>query len=483
MVNRHSTEPEGTANQEIVVKHPKFFFDNTLVVLQIENVQFNVHKYQLLKSETFRDMFKIAEESGGDSEEPPEGSSTERPIKMEGVSAQDFENLLTVLYANHFSTHQPEPNASLIIPAFRLANMWNFSELRDYLMPLAEQVLNDASKIAFAREFHVQQWIVPAFVRLCHRKEPLDTDEAKMIGLEGVLLISRIREGRAITRNEFESTAIIGMGDRADPTPVDRQPSATRRHSKFYLEDALIVIQVENTLFRVHKHQLLKSETFSDMFKVASVKNNEPEEGSSPDHPIIMDGVAASDFEALLTVLYASYHSTRPDQPAPEFGNHSIIAAFRLVHMWDFSDLRDYLLPLVERALDDVERIVFAREHGIQSWVVPALVKLCQRFEPLTTEEARKLGLDTVLIISHMREMFRSIRPSGHHGDPESLYCRDCAGFDRQSSEATYKCYACNRQSIGARYYHVSGRDGATTEALTAKISLRFEDKGKLAWK
>ncbi|KAF8689634.1 hypothetical protein RHS03_09080, partial [Rhizoctonia solani] len=95
----------------------------------------------------------------------------------------------------YFSTHQPEPTASLIIPAFRLANMWNFKELRDYLMPLAEQVLNDASKIAFAREFHVQQWIVPAFVRLCHREEALDTDEAKMIGLEGVLLISRIREG------------------------------------------------------------------------------------------------------------------------------------------------------------------------------------------------------------------------------------------------------------------------------------------------
>ncbi|CAE7127716.1 unnamed protein product [Rhizoctonia solani] len=201
MANTRTNRRE--ANSEVVVQHPKFFFDNTLVVIQIENVQFNVHKYQLLKSETFKDMFKIAEESGADLEEPQEGSSKEHPIMMKGVSAQDFESLLTVLYANnqlsfpsHFSSHQPEPSASLIIPAFRLANMWNFSELRDYLMPLAEQVLNDASKIAFAREFHVQQWIVPAYVRLCHRKEPLDSDEAKMIGLEGVLLISRIREGK-----------------------------------------------------------------------------------------------------------------------------------------------------------------------------------------------------------------------------------------------------------------------------------------------
>ncbi|CAE6469463.1 unnamed protein product [Rhizoctonia solani] len=225
MVNKGTTELAGTSNEEIVVKHPKFFFDNTLVVLQIENVQFNVHKYQLLKSETFADMFKIAEESGGDSEEPAEGSSPEKPIKMDGVSAQDFESLLTVLYANHFSTHQPEPTASLIIPAFRLANMWNFKELRDYLMPLAEQVLNDASKISFAREFHVQQWIVPAFVRLCHRKEPLDTDEAKMVGLEGVLLISRIREEK-YTKNprptcHTDVTATIHCSSCANQQPME----------------------------------------------------------------------------------------------------------------------------------------------------------------------------------------------------------------------------------------------------------------------
>ncbi|KAF8754533.1 hypothetical protein RHS01_05896 [Rhizoctonia solani] len=207
MTGEAEQEITGTTNQETIIKHPKFFFDNTLIVIQIENVQFNVHKYQLLKSETFADMFKIAEESG----------------EIQKIQQKESDR---IVFPSYFSTHQPEPTASLIIPAFRLANMWNFKELRDYLMPLAEQVLNDASKIAFAREFHVQQWIVPAFVRLCHREEPLDTDEAKMIGLEGVLLISRIREGR-YTKNprpscHTDTTAQIycssceanyGMGD------------------------------------------------------------------------------------------------------------------------------------------------------------------------------------------------------------------------------------------------------------------------------
>jgi hypothetical protein len=58
-------------------------------------------------------------------------------------------------------------------------------------------------------------------------------------------------------------------------------------------------------LFNVHKYQLLKSETFSDMFKVPKAIDGEPEEGSSPENPIIMEGVKASDFVALLKVLYA----------------------------------------------------------------------------------------------------------------------------------------------------------------------------------
>lgn len=99
-----------------------------------------------------------------------------------------------VAFPSHFSTHQPEPEASLIIPAFRLANMWNFADLRAYLMPLAEKVLGDVDKIVFAREFQVDKWITPAYINLCRRTEPINSEEAAKIGLDGVLLISRTRE-------------------------------------------------------------------------------------------------------------------------------------------------------------------------------------------------------------------------------------------------------------------------------------------------
>ncbi|CAE6492420.1 unnamed protein product [Rhizoctonia solani] len=172
-----------------VKRHSEFFFDNTLVAIQVEDTLFNVHKYQLLKSETFSDMFKAPKAEDG---EPEEGSSPECPIIMDGVNASDFVALLKVLYASHFSTHQPEPEASLIIPAFRLANMWNFADLRTFLLPLAEKHLSDIDNILFAREFDIKDWLAPAHIRLCERQEKLTTEEARKLGVDSILLVARV---------------------------------------------------------------------------------------------------------------------------------------------------------------------------------------------------------------------------------------------------------------------------------------------------
>ncbi|CAE6469466.1 unnamed protein product [Rhizoctonia solani] len=94
------------------------------------------------------------------------------------------------------------------------------------------------------------------------------------------------------------------------------------------------------------------------MFKLPKGRADEPEEGSSPDHPIIMEGVTASDFVALLKVLYAR------NQPVLEAS--LIIPAFRLVNMWNFSELCTYLLPLAGKNLDDIDKIMFAREFRIK---------------------------------------------------------------------------------------------------------------------
>ncbi|QRW20915.1 The BTB (BR-C, ttk and bab)/POZ (Pox virus and Zinc finger) domain [Rhizoctonia solani] len=187
-------EPNTTSDTEAsesLIRHPEFFFDNTLVAIQVEKTLSNVHKYQLSKSKVFSDRFKRSKADDG---EPEEGSSPEHPIKLGDISASDFASLMRVLYASYFSSNQPALEANLIIPAFRLAHIFDFSDLYAFLLPLAEENLDDANKIVFARELEITKWLVPSHVRLCKREKPLTTQEAKKIGVESVLLISRMRE-------------------------------------------------------------------------------------------------------------------------------------------------------------------------------------------------------------------------------------------------------------------------------------------------
>ncbi|CEL53660.1 hypothetical protein RSOLAG1IB_06515 [Rhizoctonia solani AG-1 IB] len=225
--------------------------------------------------------------------------------------------------------------------------------------------------------------------------------------------------------------------------PSAKPAGSIIRNPEFFFDNTLIAIQIENMLFNVHKYQLIKSEVFSDMFKIPKPDSNEPEEGSSPEHPIIIEGVAPSDFTALLRVLYASHFSS--NQPAPEAP--LIIPAFRLANMFNFIELRAFLLPLAEKNLDDVDKIIFAREFSIKEWLAPAHVRLCERDTPLTSKEASKLEFESVLIIWRMREQYRG--PSSTM-KVNSNYCNSCAGMSYTGS--SYNCNGCGGYSANLRY-------------------------------
>ncbi|KAG8686034.1 hypothetical protein FRC11_009631 [Ceratobasidium sp. 423] len=150
-------------------------------------------------------MFKLP---NGTASNLGEGT-VERPIVLQGVAISDFEALLQVLYASYFSADQSQPSSTLIIPAFRLAKMWNFTDLCANLKPIAETMFSEVDKIVFAREFQFDQWIVPAHVKLCQRNEPLNSEDAAKIGLSSLLFISRIREEKLKSPSRTMADSVI----------------------------------------------------------------------------------------------------------------------------------------------------------------------------------------------------------------------------------------------------------------------------------
>ncbi|CAE6450651.1 unnamed protein product [Rhizoctonia solani] len=233
--------------------------------------------------------------------------------------------------------------------------------------------------------------------------------------------------------------------DNPDETSSTEAPEEVMPHPQFFLDNTLIAIQIEKTLFNVHKYQLAKSEFFSDMFKEPKAEEGEPEAGSSPKNPIVIKGVSALDFAALLKVLYASHFSG--EQHIPE--TPLIIPAFRLANLFNFPELRAYLLPLAEQNLSEVDKIIFAREFDIKEWLAPSHIHLCQRLEPPDVEEARKLGVDSVRMISRMREKYRTKGSSAVVG---GFYCYSCAGMTHHGSGNS-----CRQCGSGSGYLRCDG--------------------------
>jgi hypothetical protein len=86
--------------------------------------------------------------------------------------------------------------------------------------------------------------------------------------------------------------------------------------------------------------------------------------------------------------------------------------------------------------LDPVDRVVLAVRHGIPQWLLPAYQDLCQRQDPPTLDEGRKLGMPTVISLMKAREMLLN----------DSLHLRM-----PQSGMSSSSQYLLNRQSMPRR--------------------------------
>jgi hypothetical protein len=70
------------------------------------------------------------------------------------------------------------------------------------------------------------------------------------------------------------------------------------------IDQDLIVSQVEEITFPVSSHRLIEnSEVFAGMFQLPTSENQRVE-GRDKEHPIMLEGYQACDFNALLRILY-----------------------------------------------------------------------------------------------------------------------------------------------------------------------------------
>jgi hypothetical protein len=169
----------------------------------------------------------------------------------------------------------------------------------------------------------------------------------------------------------------------------------------FYIQEGMATFLVENSLFKVHHHFLVRE---SEKFRSIIMRPRSPS-----DDVIVLSDVTCHEFECLLGFFYNGMHE--------DYGptSREWLALLSIATRFGMEKIRQAAISQIENQafeMDPVEKILLAELHGIDGWLEPAYAKLCQRAEPLQVCEAERLGLITTVKLAQAREMHRGSVPT-----------------------------------------------------------------------
>ncbi|KAI6037102.1 hypothetical protein BKA83DRAFT_4171815 [Pisolithus microcarpus] len=172
------------------------------------------------------------------------------------------------------------------------------------------------------------------------------------------------------------------------------------RRSDFYI--STVTFLVEDSLFKVPREPFEKeSEVFRGMFSLPQGSSGVVE-GLSDENPIRIDGTSKDDFEQLLKALLHRKYDSQPNLPR---GIEQWTSVLKLSTAWNFESLRQASInALMESGIGAVDRVVLSQQYHIENWLLPALNELARRQEPVSLEEAKRMGIDIALQLASVRE-------------------------------------------------------------------------------
>jgi hypothetical protein len=74
---------------------------------------------------------------------------------------------------------------------------------------------------------------------------------------------------------------------------------------------------------------------------------------------------------------------------------------------WGFTSIRDLAIRCIKHP-NPLDRLILARKHAVEEWILPALLELCERPEPLGLEEASLMDFEDVVLVGSVRQTVRS---------------------------------------------------------------------------
>ncbi|KAF8586648.1 hypothetical protein K439DRAFT_1631538 [Ramaria rubella] len=184
---------------------------------QVENTLFKIPRFMLdLNAPNLMESLSLASGRNG------AGLTDDTPLRLEYVTALEFERLLSILYPIISSEEYPsaiwktEEWASILY----LATKYEMKSIRSMALKKLNNVASPASKIALGRKYNQPMWIQEGLLTLCLREEGLNEEEARELEMKDVVGCASAREAIRAKVMTLESGTIIFSSPRLGSTRV-----------------------------------------------------------------------------------------------------------------------------------------------------------------------------------------------------------------------------------------------------------------------
>ncbi|KAI0764417.1 hypothetical protein BD413DRAFT_482623 [Trametes elegans] len=197
--------PQSSVEQ--IKRHPKYYLNGGDVHFLVENYIYRVHRYFFEReSAWFREKLGAPAPAG----QAPKGSSDANPFPLDDVAADDFSKFLWVFYNPKYSIYDATLEDWTAI--LKLAFDWRFGEVKKLCSRELEKfIIAPVQKIELYQTYELdKKLLIPSYMALCVRAEPLSLKEGRQLGLETALLLATAREcarGKVLANGARSPTA------------------------------------------------------------------------------------------------------------------------------------------------------------------------------------------------------------------------------------------------------------------------------------
>ena len=193
------------------VHHKKYYIPGGDLFIVVEKILFRVDSYFFQReSDVFAKL--ITPVSPG---AQSQGSDASTAIILDELSAEDFAKFLWVFYNPLYSLYDAAVEDWEVI--LTLSDRWSFPEVKNLaIRELEKKTMPDVKRIKLYQKHNVDRnYLIPSYIALCEREEPLTVEEGLDLGITTVTQIVTTREQIRRTRASY-----LPIGTKGPLTPT-----------------------------------------------------------------------------------------------------------------------------------------------------------------------------------------------------------------------------------------------------------------------